>query len=139
MNSKIIVSLVLVILMITTISCITSHDIHVEISCDEFSKNPKSLQNDFQIEIGDKIYVVLCSNPTTGFAWSYEMSGDTALKEEDHDFDPPEGGALGAAGKETWTFEAIEKGSTTINMEYSQLWQGGTKGEWTYTVDVVVK
>ncbi len=139
MNSKIIISLVILILMFTTVSCITSHDVHVEISCDEFSKNPKNLQNDFQIEVGDKIYVVLCSNPTTGFEWSYQMSGDTALKEEDHDFDQPEGDLPGAAGKETWTFEAIEKGTTTINMKYSQPWQGGIKGEWICTIDVVVK
>ena len=91
------------------------------------------------MEIGDKLYVELCSNPTTGFEWSYEMSGDIAVKEEDHDFEAPEGDVPGAAGKETWTFEATEKGETIINMEYSQPWQGGIKGEWMYTISVVVE
>lgn len=139
MKLKIIASFMVVILILSVISCVTSRDYHVEISCDDFSKNPKNLQNDYQIEIGDKIYVVLCSNPTTGFEWSYQMSGDTALKEEDHDFDPPGSDLPGAAGKETWTFEAIKVGTTTIYMKYGQPWQGGIKGEWIYTVDIVVK
>ena len=132
--------LMLIILSITMLSCfVTSRDIHVEISCDDFVENPISIRNDFTMEIGDKLYVELCSNPTTGFGWSYEMSSDTALKEEDHDFEEPEGDVVGAAGKETWTFEATEKGETIIKMEYSQPWQGGIKGEWTYTISVVVE
>ncbi len=139
MKQRIILVLSLLVLAVLMISCVTSHDYHVEISCEEFAENPTSIQNDYQIEIGDKISVVLCSNPTTGFEWSYELSGDTALKEEDHDFEAPEGDAIGAAGKETWTFEASEKGTTVINMAYSQPWEGGMKGEWQYKIDVVVK
>ena len=132
--------LFLVLMVVSGSSCfVTSRDIHVEINCDDFCKHPTSTRNDFEVEPGDKIYVKLCSNPTTGFEWSYEMSGDVAVKEEDHDFQEPESDLPGAAGKETWTFEAIEKGNTIINMEYSQPWDGGTKKEWTYTINVVVK
>ena len=134
-------TILILLLLLSTIfmqSCITSHDIHVEISCDEFTENPKSMQNDFQIEVGDKVYIELCSNPSTGFKWNYDMSGDSALKEEGYDFEEPDGDVAGAAGKEVWTFEAIEKGTTVINMEYSQPWQGGIKGEWTYRINVVV-
>ncbi len=134
-------TILILLLLLSTIfmqSCITSHDIHVEISCDEFTENPKSMQNDFQIEVGDKVYIELCSNPSTGFKWNYDMSGDSALKEEGYDFEEPDGDVVGASGKEVWTFEAIEKGTTVINMEYSQPWQGGIKGEWTYRINVVV-
>ena len=129
----------LLLLTIFMLSCITSRDTHVEIPCDDFMEHPTSTRNDFEIEVGDKVYVELCSNPTTGFEWSYEMSGDTAVKEEDHDFEEPEGDLVGAAGKETWTFEATEKGETIINMEYSQPWEGGIKGEWTYIISIVVE
>jgi predicted secreted protein len=139
MKSRITALFTLVILTLTLMSClVTSRDIHVEISCDDFTENPTSIRNDFEIEIGDKIYVELCSNPSTGFQWSYEMSEDTALVEEDHDFEPPESDVPGAAGKETWTFEGIGKGTTVINMEYSQPWEGGIKGEWTYRINVIV-
>lgn len=140
MKLRIIAISSLLILIPLLFSCIvTSHDYYVEISCDEFTNNPQNMEDDFQIEIGDKIYVKLCSNPTTGFSWSYEMSGDTVLKEEDYDFEEPEGDAVGAAGNETWTFEATEQGEGVINMEYSQPWEGGIKGEWTYKISVVVE
>jgi predicted secreted protein len=140
MKTRFIAILMIIVLLITMLSCfVTSRDIHVEISCDEFVENPISIKNDFTMEIGDKLYVELCSNPSTGFEWSYEMSGDKVVKVEDRDFEEPEGDVPGAPGKETWTFEAIEKGTTVINMEYSQLWQGGIKGEWAYIISVVVE
>jgi len=140
MNSRTIAMLILIVMTLSMLSCIvTSRDTHVEISCDDFTENPTSVRNDFQIEIGDKIYVELCSNASTGFEWSYEMSGDNAVKEEDHDFEEPESDLVGAPGKETWTFEGIRKGTTVISMEYSQPWEGGMKGEWMYTINVVVE
>ena len=96
------------------------------------------MANDFEIEIGDKITVNLCSNPTTGFQWNYEMSGDNALKEEDHDFEEPDGDVVGASGIETWTFEGTAKGTTVVLMEYSQPWEGGIKKEWTYRITITV-
>ena len=140
MKSRILALLIIVALTLTLLSCIvTSRDTYVEISCDDFTNNPTSMRNDFVIEIGDKVYVDLCSNPTTGFQWSYEMSGDTAVKEEDHDFDAPEGDVPGAAGKETWTFEGVRKGTTEILMEYSQPWDGGIKQDWTYRITITVE
>jgi inhibitor of cysteine peptidase len=140
MKYKIPVVLTAIVLVLTLASCfVTSRDIHVDITCDDFAENPTSIRNDFNIEIGDKIYIELCANPTTGFEWSYEMSGDTAVKEEDHDFEEPESDLPGAPGKETWTFEGTAEGTTVISMEYSQPWDGGMKGEWTYTINVVVE
>lgn len=136
--------IVLIIFLLTVtfpaLSCIvTSKDIHVEIGCGDFEENPTGTRNDFEMEVGDKLYVKLCSNPSTGFEWKYEMSGDQAVKEEDHDFQEPEGDLMGAPGEETWTFEAVKKGTTVIKMEYGQSWEGGTKGQWTYTINIVVK
>jgi len=66
---------------LSLLSCIiTSRAIGVEISCDEFNENPHNIRNEFQIEIGDKITVKLCSNPTTGFQWKYEAVGDIVLQ-----------------------------------------------------------
>jgi predicted secreted protein len=139
MKPKTVVLIGLLILTLAALSCVvTSRETYVEISCDDFMENPTSIRNDFEIEIGDKIYVELCSNPTTGFEWSYNMSG-TAVKEEDHDFDEPEGDMLGAPGKETWTFEGVGQGIAEILMEYSQPWDGGIKGEWTYRITVTVE
>ena len=66
------------------------------------------------------------------------MTSDNVVKEEDHDFEEPEEDMPGAAGVEVWTFEAVEKGVTEIQMEYSQPWEGGLKAEWTYTITITV-
>jgi len=139
---KLRISLVLAIFTTAIIlsSCfVTSRDIGVEISCDDFTESPHSIINDFEVEIGDKITVELCSNRTTGFEWGYEMTVENVVKEEDHDFEPPEGDVPGAAGIEVWTFEAFEKGTTEVLMEYSQPWEGGLKSEWTYSFTVTVE
>jgi len=130
------------IMFISTLSmssCIvTSHDYNVELSCEQFAET-KHYSSDLVLEVGDKIRLELCSNPTTGFQWDYEITTENVVKEEDHDFEPPEGDVPGAAGIELWTFEAVEKGATEIQMEYSQPWEGGLKAEWTYTVTVTVE
>ena len=141
MSKRIIVIVALLVISLLLSSCIvTSRSINVEISCDEFNENPHSIRNEFQVEVGDKITVKLCSNPTTGFQWSYETIGEAALMEEDHDFEEPEdNGVVGASGKEVWTFEAVEKGMTEVRLAYSQTWEGGEKEEWTYTMTVTVE
>lgn len=111
---------------------------NIDVSCEQFRENPNKISI-FQIEIGDKVTVRLCSNPTTGFQWSYEMSGDTVLKEEDHDFEEPDSDVVGASGTDVWTFEGTAKGTTEVLMEYSKPWEGGTKKEWTYKMTVTVQ
>ena len=139
MKKRIILVIAMLITSLSLSSCIiTSRDINIDISCDQFSKNPHAM-SEFQAEVGDNIREKLCSNPSTGFEWEYEMSGDNALKEEDYDFEEPKSDVPGAAGIEVWTFEAIENGVTEVRMEYNQPWEGGDKEEWTYTMTVTVQ
>ena len=66
----------------------------------------------------------------------------TVLKQENHEFVGPESEPPpppGTPGQEIWTFEALKQGSSIIYLEYSRPWEGGEKGEWTLTVDVIVK
>jgi predicted secreted protein len=140
MKTRIALLVIIVLLIIPAMSCIiTSRDIHVEISCDDFMDHPTSILNEFEIEVGDKVYIELCSNPTTGFEWSYEMTGDVAIKQEDHDYHPADGDVPGAPGKEQWTFEGISSGTSEVLMEYSQPWEGGVKQDWIYKVTITVK
>ena len=139
MKLRIVLIVLMLAALLSLLSCIvTSRDVNVDISCDEFRAH-NHVRNDFQVEIGDKIRAKLCSNPTTGFKWEYEMSNETVLKEEDYDFEEPKVDVPGAAGIEVWTFEAVEKGTTEVLMEYSQPWEGGLKAEWTYTMTVTVE
>jgi len=115
----------------------------VEVSCDEFNNNHHIVQM-LQVQPGEIFEVKLCSNPSTGFRWSEEaqISDSSVLKQEDHEFIGPESEPPpppGTPGQEVWTFKALEEGPSTIYFEYSRPWEGGEKGEWTCTVNVVVK
>ena len=139
MKSRVILmSAIIAVLLLSTSCIVTSRDINVDISCDEFRAH-NNVRNDFQVEVGDKIRAKLCSNQTTGFKWEYEMSNENVLNEEDYDFEEPKGDVTGAAGIEVWTFEAISKGTTEVSMEYSRPWEGGEKAEWTYIMTVIVE
>ena len=120
-------------------SCVTSHDFSDEITCDDFSEKHHQ-SGDFEVEVGDKIRLELCSNMTTGFRWTYEITNESVLKFEDYDYlEPKDDNLVGAAGTDIWTFEAVNEGTTEVLLEYSQWWLGGIKAEWTYTMTVTVQ
>ena len=139
MRKRILVGLVIMMILVACAACSQpSSQALVEVSCDEFYSN-NHISQVLEVQVGETFTVKLCSNPSTGFQWNYEMTGDSALKEEDHDFEEPEKDVPGAAGKEVWTFEAVEKGVTAVHMEYSRPWESGKKAEWTYTMTVTVE
>jgi inhibitor of cysteine peptidase len=120
-------------------SCITSHDFKEEISCNEFNSNHNP-SDDFEVEVGDKIRIELCSNITTGFRWTYEISNESVVQFEGYDYLEPEDNELaGTPGTDIWTFEAVGEGTTEVLMEYSQGWLGGIEAEWTYTMSITVE
>jgi predicted secreted protein len=140
MKRSIIALAVLLLPLLPLFSCIvTSQLIQKEYSCDDFTENPKGITDTVSINVGDKVTIMLCSNATTGFEWDYTMTGNTAVKEEDHDFEEPGGNEVGAAGTEVWVFEGTEKGTAEIQMEYSQPWEGGMKQEWLYKITIKVR
>jgi len=98
---------------------------------------------EIKLQVGDTLEVALESNPTTGFQWVLvENSDEIASQQVGHVYvpygntDPP---LPGVGGKELWTFKALQKGETTITMEYSQLWEGGMKAAKTFVLTVVIK
>ena len=96
-----------------------------------------------EISAGDSLTVTLDSNPSTGFSWALKGTGnESVLKESGHEFkaapanDPP---LLGAGGKEIWTFKALNKGSSTISMEYTRSWEQNVEPQDTFALPIVVK
>ncbi len=95
-----------------------------------------------ELGVGGSLIVTLESNPgSTGFQWELtKISDETVLQKVDQKYEPPEeGSAVGAPGKEIWTFKGLKKGQSSISMEYSQPWEGGTKAAQTFELTVVVK
>ena len=101
------------------------------------------ISKEVEVPVGGSLTVALCSNPTTGFQWeSPQITGQTVLEQVDHKFMSPESESPpppGTPGQEIWTFKALEKGMSTISIDYSQPWTGGEKEAWTFILTVTVK
>jgi len=120
-----------------------SVEVSIEASCDDFY-DQAAISKEVAVAVGDSFTVTLCSNPSTSFQWweSAQISDNTVLQQTDHQFvmahreplPPP-----GTPGEEVWTFKALKEGSSTISVEYSQPWEGGEEGEWTFVLTVVVE
>jgi inhibitor of cysteine peptidase len=117
-----------------------SQQASIEVSCDDFASQNHIL-GELSINAGKSFTVTLCSNPTTGFQWeSAVISDQSVLKETSHQYVSPEDENLvGAAGKDVWTFQALKQGTSNISIQYSQPWEGGEKGAWTFTAAATVK
>jgi predicted secreted protein len=111
-------------------------------TCAQF-QSTKTVEQTREIAPGSDVNVVLCSNPSTGFAWAEPQLGDTSvIRLVDRSFQAPGGATLpvvGAAGGEVLTFHAVAAGTTTVSIRYSQPWVGGTEGEWTYRLSITVR
>ena len=96
-----------------------------------------------QVEIaaGGTLTVTLESNATTGFQWELKSVGDpSVLQSQGGTYNAPEDpGVVGAGGEEVWTFKALKAGTSSLSMEYSQPWEGGSKAGQTFSLTVVVK
>ena len=114
----------------------------VDISCDDFTTQGSAVSTEIVVDtFADLLTVTLCSNPTTGFKWELvENTDEMVLEYKSNEYLPPEAtGAVGAGGKEIWTFKPLKHGESTISMEYGRPWEGGEKGEWTLTLTATVK
>jgi inhibitor of cysteine peptidase len=126
-------SVVIAILMLTACSSLPN-----QVSVDESSSGKQ-----VNVVVNGTITVTLDSNATTGYSWEIkdiqEVSGQMILQKIDNKYVAPTGGAIGAGGKEVWTFKALAAGTSTLTMDYSQPWAGGQKGARIFTLTVVSK
>lgn len=111
-------------------------------SCDEFAANP-AIEQARTIDKGADLLIVLCSNPSTGYAWDEPLVGDTAVVElVSRTYAAPDASAapiMGQAGGEILTIRGAASGTTTLSIRYGQPWAGGAEGDWTYELDITVR
>ena len=143
MKAKLILAGIVITISLSLFACSpSSKQVSVKVSCDDFYKH-QHISKQVEVAAGDSFTFTLCSNPTTGFKWeSARISDQAILQEVDHKFVSPESEPPpppGTAGQEVWTFRGLKEGKSTISIYYSRPWESGEKGEWTFTLDVVVK
>jgi inhibitor of cysteine peptidase len=143
MNTRIMLAGVVAIIGIFAGACTaalgTPKQTTIDISYDEFAQ-VKNISKEITIAKDAQLVIELPSNPSTGFGWTEaEIAEASILQENENKFVEPEEQAMGTEGTQVWTFTATEKGTTTVEMEYSRPWEGGEKAEWTLEITVVVQ
>jgi predicted secreted protein len=80
-------------------------------------KRPSTLE----AKVGDTFTIPLEANHTTGYSWRLAQPLDPAiLKQLSEKYGEDNSGRMGAGGVETWTFQAMAKGVTTLVFEYAR-------------------
>ena len=133
MKSKLILTCAVVVILLCLVAC--------GVAPKEVSVDASYSGKEVKLGVGGSLIVTLESNPaSTGFQWELtENSDETVLQRVDQRYEAPEaGGMVGAPGKDIWTFKALKKGQSSISLEYSQPWVGGTKAAETFDLTVVV-
>ena len=75
--------------------------------------------NRFEVDPGDQFVVALESNVTTGFGWELEVEPpEGVVRLVDDVYVEPNSDLVGAAGRQELTFEAVDDGSTFIQLWY---------------------
>ena len=147
MKAKATVTAVMVTLLLTVVGCTPAvgaspaQEASIEVTIDQFM-NANHMVREVEVAQGGVLTISLGSNPSTGFSWTEnaEIADTAVLRLTGGSFVAPEGeDMVGASGNQTWTFEALEKGTTSVNMEYGRPWEGGEKGVWTFELTVTVK
>ena len=116
----------------------------IEVSCDSFYAQAAQ-SGTIELTPGEQFELVLCSNPTTGYQWEDPaiINNPAVLQQTGMIYEAPAGREqeelAGAPGAQSWTFKALEAGSTQVALAYSQPWDGGEKGAWSYSLSVTVR
>jgi len=129
--------------LIVLAGCFGTREVNLTVTCDDFGNQP-SIEQSAEASVGATVTISLCSNQTTGYAWdeTIDISDPAVARVANRTYEPPglaSPPVVGAAGSEVVTIDAIASGTTTIAMSYSQPWEGGEKGAWTYTLTLTVK
>lgn len=80
-------------------------------------------------QAGDAFTIILDSNPSTGYSWSFKVNKEDHVNFKSENFVAPADAMPGAGGKATFTFTVTGDGVSTIAFEYAQPWEGGASGE----------
>lgn len=149
MRLIIINTLVIILLVLTACSSSPARP-SIEVSHEEFldvqDTISRLVSKEIEVEAGDSFTITLWSNQTTGFSWS-ELTfhgEDNIVELINHEYVTPpqddnEPQIVGASGNEVWTLKALKEGAIDLSTEYSQPWEGGEKGAFSFFLTVVVK
>ena len=103
------------------------------------STSPISTNATLSVKTNEQFYITLSSNPSTGYAWQVaSVSNPDMVRFVDSQYIRPESELIGAPGKQVLTFNALQEGSATIQLEYVRPFERGVPPVSIYVAEVVV-
>jgi inhibitor of cysteine peptidase len=87
---------------------------------------------------GQALVVTLESNPTTGYSWQPVFDSKYLEQRGETEFEP-ESSLIGAGGTETFRFEAIQPGTTTLTLNYMRPWEKDMAPEGVFKLIIMVE
>jgi inhibitor of cysteine peptidase len=90
------------------------------------------------LAVGQTLEISLAENPTTGFRWELKATGEPACAPRGDTFDAPAAG-VGKSGTHRWRFEAVGKGTGTIELAYRRSWEQDKPPAETFRLTVRVE
>lgn len=92
-----------------------------------------------QLQLGQRLEIVLPGNPTTGYQWEPTIADNSILRTVGEPVFKPDTSALGSGGQVTTTFEAVAVGQTMVTLVYHRSFEAGTPPLKTFAVTVTVQ
>lgn len=85
------------------------------------------------------LVVRLPSNPSTGYSWTYTVTGDDVLRLDSvSGVGTAPSGMVGASGDEVWSFRAQGSGRAVLTYMYARSWEKNVPPAKTFTLTVVI-
>jgi inhibitor of cysteine peptidase len=97
-----------------------------------------------QLKKGEVMSITLESNPSTGYSWFVTITNSAVLVQMgDPQYQEPASSSntpiVGAAGTDTFYFQAADTGTTTLTLDYKRGFEANVAPEKTVTITVEVK
>jgi len=83
----------------------------------------KNCEENVQLAPGERVQLMLKSNPTTGYDWEFLLSLSGSVKVENNEFRPDNSLLCGAGGLRVLTLRGVKKGSGRILGIYRRSWE----------------
>lgn len=85
------------------------------------------------------LVVRLPANPSTGYSWTYTVSGDDVLRLDTVSGESPApNGMVGVPGEQVWSFRAQGSGRAVLTYVYARSWEKNAPPAKTFTLKVEV-
>jgi predicted secreted protein len=97
-----------------------------------------------QLKMGEVMAIILESNPSTGYSWTATISSPSVLVQMgEPQYQEPAAASgtplVGAAGTQTFYFEAAGSGTTTLTLDYLRSFETNVAPEKTVVITIEVK